>query len=155
MADETYTDAQALSVLNKLEDELKLFEAQRGGLKQIRMVILKYMDAKTVLDGFETEKKRLEDAIIGLKPQFETELKRFVAQHQGHKASYLKELEDLRARLEGAREETKKIETDLGEKQRFANTRSSQMDADIRATSATLEALKADVAALKKRHGVA
>ncbi len=152
---EEMTDNQALSILNQLEAEAKVFEAQKRAFLHVRKLIEKFMDAKNTLGGFEATVKSLQDTITSLDPKYQAELKRFQSELATKKAAHKVDIDNLQSEQQTARETMTKLDTDLANKQKFFDERSKKLDHDIRAKTDQLAALNADIAKLKQRFGVA
>ena len=148
------TDNQVLSILNQLDADLNTILTQRRVLTYIKDLTLTHMEHKKTLAGWETTKRNMESTLAGLDSTIGQKRAVLLKAFNEDKESFERQLSALLRKVEEARDHATRIDADLAEKQKFFDTRSAQMDAEIKSKADELTKLTQGFAEFKKAHGM-
>ena len=145
---------EALSILNRLEQEARSWELQRAAFKEVRKVIEQYMIAAKFMGELDVSRVSLEESIAHLQSRYDAEFAAMQGRLREENTRLDAELQLLHERRAQAKAELDKIESDFAARQEVAHVTMTSLGRQISDAQKELKSLNKDIDELKSRHGL-
>jgi len=144
----------ALSILQQLDDQAKVYKAQHAAFFEVGQVIEMYMKASKELETFEDHKRALEDSIARLQDRYDAQNGELLSQFQSQKRLIADEIEQLTSNRGAAQAEHNQVVAKLAATRGSAGEEIDKLAFSIAEKRAELAQLTTDLDTLKARHGL-
>jgi chromosome segregation ATPase len=149
------SDQDALSVLQRMDLEVRQRQQERVALAKVSEIIQKYQAAQRGLESLERTRTDLEASIAGLQGRISSEESALRKPFLRERNQLQEEIVSLQAKAMDAKEATRAAEVRLVAAEHEAQAKISQLDADLKAKTEELGKLERSLDGLKKKHGFA
>lgn len=143
----------AISVLNRIDEENKVWEAQNKARLQVRLVLEQYVIAKRTLDELETHKATVEESISRLQSRFDAASDEIQDQLRTKRAEAEAEIANLTEQLTSLQEASGTLQTEHDQKKSLLETSIVELRDQVAGLVNEKNALIEDINNLKAKHG--
>lgn len=145
---------EALSILERINEENKLWEAQNKARLQVGIVLEQYRIARHVLEELEVNRQTLEESIARLTSRFNAGNAEIVQNLAAARQTTEVEIAGLAVREQEAKEKTVQAEAELVTQQATLVKAISELNIQIAELIERKENLLKDINDLKTKHGL-
>ena len=144
----------AISVLNRIDEENKVWEAQNKARLQVRLVLEQYVIAKRTLDELETHKATVEESISRLQSRYDAASDEIQDQLRTKRAEAESEIANLTEQLTNLQTAANTLQSEHEEKKTLLETSISELRVQVSGLKDEKSVLIEDITTLKAKHGL-